>query len=277
MPGETGAARPLLEGRRALVTGASSGIGLAVARGLARAGAAVAVNYHSSREPAEALVAEIEAAGGRAVALRANVSRESEAAGLVDAAVEALGGLDLLVANSGIQKDARLAEMTLDDWNAVIGVNLTGQFLCCREAVRAFRAGPDRAGPDRPGRARGGIVCMSSVHEVIPWAGHVNYAASKGGVGMMMRSLAQELAPERIRVNAVAPGAIRTPINRDAWGTPEALSALLRLIPYGRIGEPEDVARAVTWLLSDEAEYVTGTTLYVDGGMTLYPGFDGNG
>lgn len=262
----------ILAGRRAVVTGASSGIGLEVARGLAEAGAAVAVNYRSHPEPAKALVAEIEAAGGQAVALGADVSREEEVAQLFAEATAALGGLDLMVANSGIQKDAVIGEMTLADWNAVMGVNLTGQFLCCREAIRAFRAGPER-----PGLARGSIVCMSSVHEVIPWAGHVNYAASKGGIGMLMRSLAQEVAPERIRVNAVAPGAIRTPINRDAWETPEALEKLLRLIPYGRIGEPEDVARAVTWLASDEADYVTGTTLFVDGGMTLYPGFADNG
>ena len=270
------AKKPALEGRRALVTGASSGIGLEVARGLARAGAAVAVNYRSHPEPAQALVAEIEAAGGRAVAIGADVSREEEVVRLFADAAAALGGLDVLVANSGLQKDAAVAEMTLADWNTVIGVNLTGQFLCCREAIRAFR-GQEKAGAGRAARALGAIVCMSSVHEVIPWAGHVNYAASKGGIGMLMRSLAQEVAPERIRVNAVAPGAIRTPINREAWDSPEALEKLLRLIPYGRIGEPEDVARAVTWLCSDDSDYVTGTTLFVDGGMTLYPGFEANG
>ena len=264
--------RGLLAGRRALVTGASSGIGMAVAQHLAREGAAVAMNYHSGRENAEALAKEICAAGGRAVALQADVSDEAAVQALVGGAVEALGGLDLLVANSGIQKDALVGEMSLKDWEAVIGLNLTGQFLCCREAIRAFRQGPER-----PGKARGAIVCMSSVHELIPWAGHVNYAAAKGGVRMMMQTLAQEVAPERIRLNGVAPGAIRTPINEEAWGTEEALTNLLRLIPYGRIGEPEDVARAVAWLLSDEADYVTGTTLFVDGGMSLYPGFVGNG
>ncbi|HEY8610737.1 MAG TPA: SDR family oxidoreductase [Roseomonas sp.] len=264
--------RPLLAGRRALVTGASSGIGHAVAQGLAQAGAAVAVNYHSDRDAAENLAVEIRAAGGKAVALKGDVSKEEDAVALIGGTVEAFGGIDVLVANSGIQKDAAVAEMSLKDWQAVISVNLTGQFLCCREAIRAFRRGPERHGG-----ARGAIICMSSVHEVIPWAGHVNYAASKGGVRLMMQSLAQEVAAERIRVNAVAPGAIRTRINEDAWGTEEALERLLRLIPYGRIGEPEDVARAVTWLASDEADYVTGTTIFVDGGMTLYPGFNGNG
>ena len=269
---EAQATRPLLAGRRALVTGASSGIGFAVARGLAAAGAAVAVNYHSHGEAAEGLAEEIRAAGGKAVALKADVSKEEEVAQLVNRTVAEFGGLDVLVANSGIQKDAPVGEMTLADWNAVISLNLTGQFLCCREAIRAFRAGPER-----PGGARGSIVCMSSVHELIPWAGHVNYAAAKGGVRMMMQTLAQEMAPERVRVNAIAPGAIRTPINKEAWGTPEALEKLLHLIPYGRIGEPEDVARAATWLASDEADYVTGVTLFVDGGMSLYPGFVGNG
>jgi glucose 1-dehydrogenase len=265
---------PLLAGRHALVTGASSGIGLAVARGLAKAGAGVAVNYHSQSETAEALVAEICAWGGQAIAIKADVSQEEEVARLFREAIAGLGRLDLLVANSGIQKDAAIAEMTLAEWQAVLDVNLTGQFLCCREAIRSFR---EQRSAARPARALGSIICMSSVHEVIPWAGHVNYAASKGGIHMLMQTLAQEVGPERIRVNAVAPGAIRTPINREAWETPEALERLLTLIPYGRIGEPEDVARAVIWLSSDEADYVTGTTLFVDGGMTLYPGFADNG
>jgi len=264
--------RRLLEGRRALVTGASSGIGAAVAEDLARGGAAVAVNYRSGRDQAEEVVARIRASGGEAVALEGDVSKEEEVVRLVEGTVEAFGGIDLLVANSGIQKDAALTEMSLQDWQAVISVNLTGQFLCCREAVRAFRKGPERGG-----KARGSIVCMSSVHEVIPWAGHVNYAAAKGGVRMMMQTLAQEVAAERIRVNAVAPGAIRTPINEDVWSTKEGREEMLRLIPYGRIGETEDVARAVTWLASDEADYVTGTTLFVDGGMTLHASFIGNG
>jgi glucose 1-dehydrogenase len=263
-----------LAGHAAIVTGASSGIGLAVAEALARAGAAVAVNYRSQRAPADALVARIEAAGGRAIAVEADVSREDEVRRMFDETVAAFGRVDVLVANSGVQQDAAIADLTLDQWNTVIGVNLTGHFLCAREAVRRFRAQP-REG--RPARSAGTIIAMSSVHEVIPWAGHVNYAAAKGGVRMLTRSLAQEVAGDAIRVNAIAPGAIRTPINEDAWDTPEALERLLRLIPYGRIGEPDDVARAVVWLASDDADYVTGTTLFVDGGMTLYPEFRDNG
>jgi glucose 1-dehydrogenase len=265
--------RPL-EGQAALVTGASSGIGLAVARALADAGASVAVNYAAQREPAEALAKEIAEAGGRAFAVRADVSDEAAVEAMFRETVAHFGRLDILVANAGLQRDAAFRDMSLAGWQRVIDVNLTGQFLCCRAAVRQFLAQPEK--PELS-RARGKIVCMSSVHEVIPWAGHVNYAASKGGVMLLMKSLAQEVAPERIRVNSIAPGAIRTPINREAWETKEAHGRLLTLIPYGRIGEPDDIGKAAVWLASDDSDYVTGTSLFVDGGMTLYPGFEDNG
>lgn len=265
--------RPLAN-HAAIVTGASSGIGLAVAEALADAGAAVAVNYRTQAEPAEELVRRITDRGGRAIAVEADVSQEDDVVRLFDAAAAAFGRIDVLVSNSGVQKDAVIADMTLDDWNTVIDINLTGQFLCAREAVRRFRAQPKEG---RPARSAGAIIAMSSVHEIIPWAGHINYASAKGGIRMLTRSLAQEVAIDGIRVNAVAPGAIRTPINKEAWDSEEALAKLLRLIPYGRIGEPEDVARATVWLASDDADYVTGTTLFVDGGMSLYPEFRDNG
>ena len=259
-----------LRGQTALVTGASSGIGAGVARALAAAGAAVAVNYVAGPEMAEAVVADIERAGGTTMAVQADVSHEGQVQAMFGAVLGAWDGLDILVSNAGIQKDAAITEMTLAQWNAVIGVNLTGTFLCAREAARAMiRRGIRPA----VSRAAGKIVCISSVHEVIPWAGHVNYAASKGGMKLFMQSLAQELAPHRIRVNSIAPGAIQTPINRAVWETPAALEALLALIPYGRIGQPEDIGRAVAWLASDDADYVHGQTIFVDGGMTLYPEF----
>ena len=259
-----------LAGQIALVTGANSGIGKAVAIGLGKAGADVIVNYVADDRAADAVVAEIEAAGGGAIAIKADVAREAEVQAMFGQVIDRFGTLHILVNNAGLQRDARFDEMTLDQWNFVIGVNLTGQFLCAREAVREFK----RRGVDpRVSKAAGKIICMSSVHEVIPWGGHANYAASKGGVMLLMKSMAQELAPFRIRVNSVGPGAIRTPINRQAWSTPEAYAELMKLVPYERIGEPEDIAEAVAWLASDASDYVTGTTLFVDGGMTLYPGF----
>ncbi|MFG3531832.1 SDR family oxidoreductase [Streptomyces sp. NPDC047917] len=261
---------PLLRGQKALVTGASSGIGRATAVELGRAGADVVVNHVAGREAAEDVVREIESFGVRAYAHRADVSREDQVVEMFARMAEEFGTIDVLVANAGLQRDAAAGEMTLDEWNKVLDVNLTGQFLCAREAVKEF----DRRGVV-PGvsRAAGKIICMSSVHQIIPWAGHANYAASKGGILMMMRTLAQECAPRGIRVNAVAPGAIRTPINTSAWDTPEAEAELLKLIPYRRVGDPADVAAAVTLLASDLMDYVVGTTIYVDGGMTLYPGF----
>jgi len=256
----------------ALVTGGDSGIGRAICIAFAAAGARVVVNYNSSRDKADDVVRQIEEAGGQALAVQCDVSSEDDVARLFDATVQAFGGLDILVANSGIQKDAPFADMSLDDWKAVLDVNLTGQFLCARAAVKRFRQQGNRGRM----RANGVILCMSSVHETIPWAGHVNYAASKGGMGMFMRSLAQEVAKERIRVNGIAPGAIRTPINEDATEG-KAGRKLLELIPYGRIGEVGDVASLALFLASDLADYMTGATVYVDGGMSLYPGFEDNG
>ena len=260
----------LLTGQKALVTGANSGIGLATAVALGRAGADVVVNYVAGADEAEKVVARIEEFGVRAYAHEADVSDEEQVVAMVARMVEEFGTIDIMVANAGLQRDSALTEMTLAQWQKVIDVNLTGQFLCAREAAKEFLR---RGVVEEVSRAAGKIVCMSSVHQIIPWSGHVNYASSKGGVAMMMQTLAQELAPHRIRVNAVAPGAIRTPINRDAWSTPEAEADLLRLIPYRRVGDPDDIANAVVAVASDLLDYVVGTTLYVDGGMTLFPGF----
>ena len=265
--------RPLA-GQRAVVTGANSGIGEGVAKALAEAGAKVAVNYVSAPEQAERVVQEIKAAGNQAMALRADVSQEAQVEAMFEQVIAQWGSVDIVVNNAGLQRDAPLHQMSLKDWQFVIDVNLTGQFLCARAAVREFLR---RGVVPELSAAAGKIICMSSVHDVIPWAGHANYAASKGGVSMLMRTMAQELAQYRIRVNAVSPGAIKTPINRDAWETPEAEAKLLRLIPHGRVGETHDIAQATVWLASDLSDYVNGATLYVDGGMTLYPEFRGNG
>lgn len=263
-----------LVGQKAIVTGANSGIGKAIAIELARAGADIVVNYVSGEDRAREVVEEIEQQGARAIALRADVSSEQDVVSMFQQTIAQFGRVDILVNNAGLQKDAPFDQLSIDHWNKVIGVNLTGQFLCAREAIRHFKT---RGVTPEISCAAGKIICTSSVHEVIPWAGHVNYAASKGGVMLMMKSIAQEVAPLRIRVNSVCPGAVRTPINTEAWSTPEAYESLMRLVPYKRIGEPEDVGRVVAWLVSDQADYITGASIFVDGGMTLYPGFETGG
>jgi glucose 1-dehydrogenase len=263
-----------LAGQRAIVTGGATGIGRAVALALAEAGADVVIDYVTHVDEAGKVLAEIEQCGRRGLAVKADVSQEADVQALFARAVQELGGVDILINNAGLQRDAPIDQMTVAAWDQVLNVNLKGQFLCAREAVRLFK----RQGV-RPevSCAAGKILCVSSVHDIIPWAGHVNYAASKGGVMMMMRSIAQEVAPWRIRVNSISPGAVRTPINEEAWRTREAYNSLMTLVPYKRIGEPADIGRAAVWLVSDASDYVTGETLYIDGGMTLYPGFETGG
>jgi len=264
----------VLAGQKALVTGANSGIGRGIALALGRAGADVMINYYEGKDKAEAVAREVRASGAKASIHRADVSVEAEVLEMFDVMKEEFGTIDILINNAGIQQDAPFTEMTLTQWNKVIATNLTGQFLCAREAVHEFKR---RGVVKEVSCSAGKIICISSVHEVIPWAGHVNYAASKGGVMLLMKSMAQELAPQRIRVNSIAPGAVRTPINTKAWDTPEAYEDLMRLVPYRRIGEVDDIGQAAVWLASDQSDYVTGISLYIDGGMTLYPGFSEGG
>ncbi|HXJ39726.1 MAG TPA: SDR family oxidoreductase [Bryobacteraceae bacterium] len=265
----------VLEGQKALVTGSSKGLGQACAIAFARAGADVLVNYNSDYAGAVETKAAIEAAGGKAVLFQANVARENEVHDMFRCMIDTFGRLDICVPNSAIQLNAKVDEMTLAQWQEVIDVNLTGMFLCAREAVRAFK----RQGIDRSiSYAAGKLIFMSSVHDIIPWEGHANYAAAKGGLMLFMKSLAQEVAHLRIRVNSISPGAIRTPMNVEKLTSPEVYDKLLlKLIPNKRIGEPEDVSQAAIWLASDQSDYVHGTTIYTDGGMTLYPGFIGAG
>jgi glucose 1-dehydrogenase len=264
-----------LEGQVAIITGASSGIGAGCAKEMAKAGATIVVNFPVAtlKDMAQQVVDEIAANGGSAISYQCDVSKEADVQNMFADVVSQFGTVDILVNNAGLQKDAPFTEMTLEQWNFVLGVNLTGQFLCAREAIKEFL----RRGVNGKSRSAGKIVCMSSVHEVIPWAGHANYAASKGGVMLMMKTIAQEFAPKKIRVNSIAPGAIATPINHEAWDTSAHLQQLLKLIPQKRVGQVEDIGKAAVWLASDDADYVNGTTLFVDGGMTLYPGFEDNG
>jgi glucose 1-dehydrogenase len=264
----------ILQGQKALVTGANSGIGRAIALALAAAGADVAVNYVDGEAAAQEVVNSISALGGRAIAIKADVSSEAEVQAMFRLMIQEFGTIDILVNNAGLQRDAPFDQMTLAQWNFVIAINLTGQFLCAREALREFKR---RGVVKQVSMAAGKIICISSVHEIIPWSAHANYAASKGGIMMMMKSLAQEVAPLHIRVNSICPGAIRTPINTAAWSTPAAHASLLRHIPYQRIGEPEDIGRVAVMLASDLSDYITGASIFVDGGMTLYPEFSTGG
>ena len=265
-----------LKNQIAIITGASSGIGKSVAQCLAAEGAKVVINYpfEKSQPDAQGVLDSITQAGGQGIIFQCDVSQEDQVIAMFEHTRELYGTVDILVNNAGIQVDSPFETMSLKQWNAVIGVNLTGQFLCAREAVKEFLR---RGVVTETSCAAGKIICMSSVHQVIPWAGHANYATSKGGIDMLMQTIAQEFAGKKIRVNSICPGAIQTPINKEAWSTQEALDSLLTLIPYKRIGQPEDIGKAAVWLASDDSDYVTGASLFVDGGMTLFPGFRTNG
>ncbi|WP_192823320.1 glucose 1-dehydrogenase [Rufibacter sp. LB8] len=259
-----------LQDQVAIVTGASSGIGQAIAIQMALEGAKVVINYFSDKEGAQASLAQIKKNGGQGLIFEADVSKEKEVEQMFKAAKKEFGALDILVNNAGIQDDAALVDMTLAQWEKVINTNLTGPFLCARAAAQAFLA---KKKEEEEGPAIGKIIFISSVHDIIPWAGHVNYASSKGGVAMMMKTMAQELAPKGIRVNSLSPGAIKTDINKADWSSKKGKEKMLSQIPYGRIGVPQDIAKVAVWLASDEADYVAGATIYVDGGMTLFPSF----
>lgn len=263
-----------LKGQTAVVTGANSGIGKAIAIALGHAGANVVVNYLHRPEAAREVETELERCGAKGITFQADISKKDEVAALFAKTRETYGTFDILVNNAGLQQDAAFEEITEAQWDKVMDVNLKGAFFCAQEAVREYKKRGVR--PDISSAA-GKIICISSVHDVIPWAGHVNYAASKGGMMLMMKSLAQEVAPHRIRVNSISPGAIRTPINEEAWNSREAYNDLMRLIPYKRIGEPNEIGRAAVWLASDDSDYINGSSIYVDGGMTLYPGFETGG
>ena len=260
----------ILTGQRAIVTGANSGIGKGIAKELAKAGADVVVNYVVDPDSANDLVEDLKKEGIKSFAYKADVSNENDVVSMFEKTIQEFGTVDILINNAGLQKDSSIEKMTLDQWNKVINVNLTGQFLCAREAVKEFKK---RGVKKEVSCAAGKIIHISSVHQIIPWAGHANYAASKGGIMMLMKTIAQEVAPFRIRVNSICPGAIKTPINKSVWDSEEAYNKLMELIPYNRIGETDDIGRVAVWLASDQADYITGASIYVDGGMTLYPGF----
>jgi glucose 1-dehydrogenase len=256
----------LLEGRRAIVTGASSGIGKGTAMRLAAEGSSVCVNYYSDKETpdAEAVVAAVEKAGVKGIAVQADVGDEDQVIAMVQKAVDAFGGVDILVNNAGIENMVPTLEMSLKDWDRVLRTNLTGAFLCLREAGKVMANG-----------GGGVIVNMSSVHEFIPWPGFAHYCATKGGLKLLMQTAARELAEAKtgIRVLNIAPGAIATPINNFVLDDPESKHCVEEEIPVGRFGQPDEIAAAVAWACSKEADYITGTTIVIDGGLSTYPKF----
>lgn len=265
-----------LAGQTCIVTGSSSGIGRAVALAIGKEGANVVVNYHSDPESAEETVHEIEKNSlcGDAIAVKCDVSKEEQVEKMFRQTIDRFGTVDICIPNAGVQRDYPLHEMPLKEWQFVIDVNLTGQFLCARAAIREFLR---RGMRPEVSSSLGKIIHMSSVHQIIPWAGHANYAASKGGLVMLMESICQQYAPQKVRCNSIAPGAVKTDINKEVWSDEEALQKLYQLIPYKRMGIPEDIGAVAAWLASDESEYINGTTIFVDGGMTCFPGFTANG
>ncbi|MBS2969540.1 glucose-1-dehydrogenase [Metabacillus sp. KIGAM252] len=252
-----------LEGKVVVVTGASSGLGRAIAKRFGQEKAKVVINYYKNEGKSDELIGEIKEAGGEAVKVQGDVSKEEDVKKIIQFAIDTYGTLDVMVNNAGIQNEVPTEELSLDDWNKVISTNLTGIFVGSREAI-AYMLKND---------IKGSIINMSSVHQIIPWPHFAHYAASKGGIKMLSETLALEFAPHGIRVNCLAPGAINTPINKEKFSDPAAKEEVLKMIPLNKIGEPEEVAAAAVWLASEEASYVTGTTLYIDGGMTNYPSF----
>lgn len=254
-----------LKDKVAVVTGSSKGIGSEIAIRLAKEGVKVVINYNSDKEGAEKIAEKVSQAGSEAITVKADMSVESSAQELVDTAIEKFGRLDIFVNNAGMEVPAPSHKMTLENWQRVIDVNLTGYFLGSRAALSHFVEK----------KIKGTIINLSSVHEQIPWPTFAHYAASKGGVKLLTQTLALEYAPLGIRVNAIGPGAINTPINKEKMQDPEKKAALEKIIPMGYAAEPSEVANVAAWLASEQASYVTGITLFVDGGMTLYPSFQG--
>ncbi|QTL50339.1 MULTISPECIES: glucose 1-dehydrogenase [Priestia] len=252
-----------LEGKVVVITGSSTGLGKSMAVRFATEKAKVVVNYRSKEDEANSVLEEIKKVGGEAIAVKGDVTVESDVINLVQSAIKEFGKLDIMINNAGLENPVSSHEMSLSDWNKVIDTNLTGAFLGSREAIKYFVEND----------VKGTVINMSSVHEKIPWPLFVHYAASKGGMKLMTETLALEYAPKGIRVNNIGPGAINTPINAEKFADPEQRADVESMIPMGYIGEPEEIAAVAAWLASSEASYVTGITLFADGGMTQYPSF----
>ncbi len=252
-----------LENKVAVITGGSKGIGNAIAERFGQEGMSVVINYNSDEKGAQEAADNVKAQGGQAVIVKADISTEEGNQALLDAAIEHFGKLDVWVNNAGMEIKAPLTEMTLEDWNKVISIDQTGVFLGARTAIKYFTENDHQ----------GNIINMSSVHQQIPWPTFASYAAAKGGVKLFTETIAMEYANKNIRVNSIGPGAINTPINAKKFADKVQYDKTVSLVPMDRIGKPEEVAAGAAWLASDQSSYVTGITLFIDGGMTLYPGF----
>ena len=251
-----------LENKVAIITGAATGIGQAIAIGMAREGASVVVDYVGNPDAPADTVKQIESAGGKVIAVAADVSKPDQVANLIQQTLSAYGKLDILVNNAGIEHKHPITEFPLDQWNQIIAVNLTGPFLCAQAAANQMISQ----------KGTGRIINISSVHQDLPMPGNAPYCASKGGLRMLMRTMAVEMGPHNITVNNIGPGAIFTPIDADVEANPEMEKMLMGEIPLNRWGKPEEVANLAIFLASDDAGYVTGSTYFIDGGMLRMSG-----
>lgn len=257
-----------LNGKVAVITGGSKGIGSAIAKRFGAEKMNVVINYNSDPAGAQRAVDTVNQAGGNAVSVQANIATEDGVKTLLKTALDNFGDLDVWVNNAGMEIKSPTHQVTLDDWNKVTAIDQTGVFLGSRTALAYFKE------HHKPGN----IINMSSVHERIPWPTFASYAAAKGSVKLFTQTIAMEYAQDNIRVNAIGPGAINTPINAQKFADPQQYQQTVNMVPMNRIGTPEEVAAGAAWLASEESSYVTGITLFIDGGMTLYPAFkDGQG
>ncbi|WP_413628282.1 glucose 1-dehydrogenase [Fructilactobacillus vespulae] len=257
-----------LEGKTAVITGGNSGIGAAIAERLGKEHMNIVINYRKNLDSAKTTAEIVKQNGGKVIIKQGDISQDGIADELIDAAVKEFGEMDIFFNNAGMETQKPTHEVSLDEWNRVISVNLNGTFLGTKAAINYWIKN----------NKQGNVINTSSVHQQIPWPTFASYAASKGGIKLFTETTAMEYAKKNIRINQICPGAINTPINAEKFSDPAAYAETASMVPMGRIGKPEEVSAGAAWLASDESSYVTGQSLFIDGGMVLYPAFqDGKG